>query len=267
MKKILSIKPNTIDLNHTPSIILVMPQLSENIGMTARAMLNCGLHDLRLVSPQKNWLSDRAISSATNAVEILNCANVYETTEEAISDLNFIGAATARSRDLVKLVQSPKTFAKSLTCKIKENINSGIMFGREKSGLTNEEISFCDVLVEVPLNPNYSSLNLAQAVLILSYEWFQILKEPKDDSLPYRGSMVADKEKLFKLFKHLEYELDKCGFFSSKEMRPMMINSIRSIIQRSSLSEQEIQIFHGIISELRYGGRDDQKSRNDWGFS
>ncbi|MAI06342.1 MAG: hypothetical protein CBC47_04355 [Alphaproteobacteria bacterium TMED87] len=266
-------KSHTLDNNKSlnsylsPSVILVMPQLSENIGMVARAMLNCGLDDLRLVSPKDNWLSDKALSTSGHATSLLYSATIFDNIEDSISDLNFVGATTSRPRDMVKMVQSPRSFAKELLSRIHLSKKSGIVFGREKSGLTNEEISFCDVIVEVNLNSEYPSLNLAQAVLIFGYEFFQITNSSQVDFIPSRGSDCANKNQLINLFKHLEYELDHSGFFGSEEMRPVIINAIRSIIQRSSLSQKEIQILHGIVTELRYGGREDQNKKNDWSIS
>ena len=259
--------PNTKNIKNTylsPSVILVMPQLSENIGMVARAMLNCGLSDLRLVSPRDGWLSGKALSASAHATSLLHKALVFNNIEDSISDLEFVGATTSRHRDMHKMILSPKNFAKELLSRVQLQRRSGILFGRERSGLTNEEISFCDVIVEVPLNSAYSSLNLAQAVLILGYEFFQISNNPQNNSMTASESNNASKDKLINFFSHLEYELDNSGFFNSEEMRPVMVNAIRSIFQRSSLSSKEIQILHGIITELRYGGRHDQNKKNDW---
>ena len=246
------------------SIVLVKPQLAENIGMVARAMHNCGLNDLRLVNPMQDFISQKAIAASAGGSEILKVAKTYGNTEDAIADLHFVVATSARTRDTVKPVWHPRYAAMELVSRTSLAINCGIIFGREKSGLTNHDVGLSDVLLEVPLNPEYSSLNLSQAVLIISYEWFQAFKSYKLQTNKYRNSRLAHKKELNKLFTHLEYELDKCGFLRVSEKRPSMIRAIRAVLQRSSLTEQEVRTCHGIITELRYGRRGDVANRNDW---
>ena len=248
----------------SPAIILVHSQLGENIGMAARAMHNCRLKDLRLVSPRQDWLSDKSIAASAGGADILKNASFYETTEEAIADLHFVGAATARQRDIVKPVKTPRQFSSSLLDKKELTIKAGCLFGREKSGLRNHEISLADVIVEVPLNPDYSSLNLAQAVLIIAYEWFQLDVKPRAGSVSDEKSLPGTKQQLDMFFQHLEGELDSSGFLRVKEKRPGMILNIRAIFQRAGLTDQEIQTLHGIVTELRYGGRSDRPKRNIW---
>jgi tRNA/rRNA methyltransferase len=190
------------------AIILVHSQLGENMGMAARAMHNCGLTDLRLVSPRQDWLSEKAIAASAGGANVLKGASFYESTEQAIADLHFVGAATARPRDIVKPVETPRQFTTALFDEKKLTIKTGCLFGREKSGLRNHDISLADVIVEVPLNPDYSSLNLAQAVLLIAYEWYQLYAKLKVRPGGVERFLPATKGQLDIFFQHLEGELD-----------------------------------------------------------
>ncbi len=248
----------------SPAVILVEPQLAENIGTTSRAMYNCGLTDLRLVRPRQDWLSPKAIAASSGALNVLESAHPYETTEDAIADLEFVAATTARPRDNVKPVWTPRHASSELVARAEANIKLGILYGREKSGLKNEDVSLADVIIEAPLNPAYSSLNLAQAVLVVSYEWFQAAQSSDAVTMQYRETRPATKEELTLLFEHLEHELDDCGFLRVEEKRPSMILAIRAILQRAALTEQEVRTLHGIVTELRYGQRDDHLRKYEW---
>lgn len=247
-----------------PAIVLVEPQLAENIGTTSRAMYNCGLTDLRLVNPRQDWLSSKALAASSGATNVLEAAQVYQSLEEAIADLEFVAATTARSRDNVKPVWTPRHAGGELFARASANIKLGILYGREKSGLRNEDVSLADVIIEAPLNPAYSSLNLAQAVLVVGYEWFQAAQASEAVTIPYRETRPATKEELTLLFDHLENELDECGFLRVKEKRPSMILALRAILQRAALTEQEVRTLHGVITELRYGNRDDFERKHNW---
>jgi len=247
-----------------PAIILVEPQLAENIGTTSRAMYNCGLTDLRLVNPRQDWLSPKALAASSGATNVLEAAQVHQSSEEAIADLEFVAATTARSRDNVKPVWTPHHAGGELVARASANIKLGILYGREKSGLRNEDVSLADVIIEVPLNPAYSSLNLAQAVLVVGYEWFQAAKASEAVTIPYRETRPATKEELTLLFEHLENELDECGFLRVKEKRPSMILALRALLQRAALTEQEVRTLHGVITELRYGNRADFEQKHNW---
>ncbi|OJU97919.1 MAG: RNA methyltransferase, partial [Shinella sp. 65-6] len=156
-----------------PAIILVHPQLGENIGMVARAMANFGLAELRLVNPRDGWPSEKAISAASKADHVIEAAKVYPSLEEAVSDLEFVYATTARAPYGYKEVRSPVVAADDLRTRFRAGQKTGILFGRERTGLTNEEIALADELVTFPVNPAFASLNLAQVVLLMSYEWMK----------------------------------------------------------------------------------------------
>jgi tRNA/rRNA methyltransferase len=234
-----------------PAIILVHPQLGENIGMVARAMANFGLAELRLVNPRDGWPSEKAISAASKADHVIEAAKVYASLEEAVADLEFVYATTARDRYGYKEVRSPVVAADDLRVRFRAGEKTGILFGRERTGLTNEEIALADELVTFPVNPAFASLNLAQAVLLMSYEWMKSglasVEETPFDALPQRP---AKKEELQGLFDHVEETLDARGYFRPAEKKPKLVENLRAILTRPSFTGTEIQVLRGIISCL-----------------
>ncbi len=234
-----------------PAIILVEPQLGENIGMVARAMANFGLAELRLVKPRDGWPSEKARSAASKADHVIDATQVFETLEEAVADLNFVYATTARERYGFKPVRSPVTAADTLRAKFKDGERTGILFGRERWGLSNEEVALADEIVTFPVNPAFASLNIAQAVLLMSYEWMKTgiedLSATAFDPVTQRPST---KEQVFGLFDHLEEALDSRGYFHPPAKKPKMVDNLRAVISRRGFSEQEISVFRGVISSL-----------------
>jgi len=234
-----------------PSVVLVKPQLAENVGTVARAMLNFGLRDLRLVAPKADWLSDKAISSSSGATEILETSKLFETTEEAIADLHTVFAMTGRRRDMTKLVMSPASAASEMYAALIKGNRLGVLFGPESSGLNNDDIALSDAIVVVPTNNSFKSLNLAMAVLLFGYEWFlQTTSQRSDKSLRVGQGRSATKQELHGFFTHLEGALDDCGFLRVEEKRPHMVRSIRNIFQRADLTEQEVRTLRGVVSGL-----------------
>ena len=231
-----------------PAIILIDPQLGENIGMVARAMLNCGLTDLRLVRPRDGWPNPNAISSASGADIVLENTKVFETTSEAIADLNLVYATTARDRDMTKEIVTPEIAAREMRAVGSQNC--GILFGREAKGMKNEDIVLANKIVIAPLNPGFTSLNLSQAVLLLAYEWYKIADDTPDAELRMKDTRPANKEELLMLFEHLESELDNHGFLRVKEKRPVMVQNIRNVFQRANMTEQEVCTFRGVVKSL-----------------
>jgi tRNA/rRNA methyltransferase len=232
-----------------PAIILVEPQLGENIGTCARAMLNCGLIDLRLVRPRDGWPNASARASASGADEVLEKARLFDTTAEAVADLAHVFATTARNRGMIKRIMTPREAAVEMRAQWAAGLTTGVMFGPERTGLVNDDLALADTSLTVPLNPAFSSLNLAQAVLLIGYEWFQAADETPGRYLQ-GATRAATKAELVNFFNHLEEELDKCGFFSTPEKRPSMIRSIRNSFQRMDMTEQEVRTFHGIVAGL-----------------
>ena len=235
----------------SPAVILVRPQLGENIGMVARAMLNTGLLDLRLVCPRDGWPSKTAEAAASGAVEVLERVRLFDTTGEAIADLQHVYATSTRPRDLVKTILEPREAARRLRSAIDAGEASGILFGPERSGLRNDDLALADAVVAVPLNPSFSSLNLAQAVLILGYEWHRLAEEPRPARLERNGARRATKAEFENFMKRLEGELDDSGFLWPVEKRPGMVNNLRSLFTRMELTEPEVNTLHGIVSALR----------------
>ncbi len=234
-----------------PAIILIRPQLSENIGTAARAMLNNDLTDLRLVAPKPDWLSDRAIAAASGADRVVLGAKVFDTTAEAVADLQRVWATTARNRFMVKPVDTPRSAAAAMRDLAADGQRFGVMFGPERTGLENDDIVHADTVITVPLNPDYSSLNLAQCVLLVAYEWYQGAGPELPERHMTKGAEPpATKEKLQIFFDHLERELDECGFLRIADKRPVMVRNIRNLFQRAHLTGQEVQTLHGIVHEL-----------------
>ncbi len=237
-----------------PVIILVEPQLGENIGAAARAMLNCGITELRLVSPRDGWPNPSAYVMASRADPVLDGVSVFKTTREAVADLHRVYASTARPREMMKEVLTPRAAAAQMRAEAGEGKRVGILFGRERTGLESDDLTFANQIISVPLNPGFSSLNLAQAVLLLGYEWFTATDTtpPLQEHTGPRG--YASMEDLTGLFDHLETELDASGFFANiPDKRPAIVRNVRNIFQRVPMLEQDIKTLRGIVKALALG--------------
>lgn len=241
-------------LRRGPVIVLVEPQLGENIGAAARAMLNCGITELRLVNPRDGWPNPTAYVLASKADPVLDAVSVFKSTAEAVADLHRVYATTARHRDMMKEVVTPREAARRMRAEESEGHRVGILFGRERTGLDNEDVALAHIGITVPLNPGFSSLNLAQAVLLLGYEWFTA----SDDTPPSRMETVrggfATQEELQGLFGHLTSELDESGFFHNVEAkRSTILRNLRSVLQRVPLASQEVHTFRGMLKAIAQG--------------
>lgn len=249
-----------IMLAEGPAIILVEPQLGENIGMVARAMANFGLVELRLVNPRDGWPSDKARAAAAKADHVIDGTVVFDTLEEAIADLNFVYATTARHRDGFKPVRSPVTAAETLRTRFRSGEKTGILFGREKSGLSNEDVALADEIVTFPVNPAFASLNIAQAVLLMSYEW---MKSGMDDvhAVPFDApeQPAATKEQVIGMFEHLEEALEVRNYFHPPHKKAKMIENLRAVFSRRAFTGPEIHVFRGVISSLDRYARSGQR--------
>lgn len=239
------------NIRRGPVIILVEPQLGENIGAAARAMLNCGITELRLVNPRDGWPNPAAYVLASKADPVLDAASVFTSTAEAVADLHRVYATTARHRDMMKEVVTPREAARRMRAEEAEGHRVGILFGRERTGLDNEDVALAHAAISVPLNPGFSSLNLAQAVLLLGYEWFTA----GDDTPPSRMETVrggfATQDELQGLFDHLAAELDESGFFHNVEpKRAAILRNLRSVLQRVPLASQEVKTFRGMLKAI-----------------
>ena len=235
-----------------PAIILIEPQLGENIGTAARAMMNCGLDELRLVRPRDGWPNPKAVAAASGADEVIRNARLFDSAATAIADLHRVYGTTARHRGMIKPVVTPRQGALEMRAAEARGERVGVLFGPERTGLLNDDIPLADTVLQVPLNPAYSSLNLAQAVLLVGYEWFQAAVDVPPRELVTNETRPATKAELLNFFTHLEKELDDCGFLRHADKRPVMVRNIRNMFQRADLTEQEIRTLHGIIKELAH---------------
>lgn len=233
-----------------PPVILHQPQLGENIGLAARAMLNCGLTEMRLVAPRDGWPNERAVAAASGANAVIDNAKVYATLPDAIADLTHVFATTARPRGMVKPVMTPRAAAAALRTLISESLRPGLLFGPERMGLTNDDVPLADTIVTVPLNPAFSSLNLAQAVLLVGYEWLQAADATPDMQHWGGGDEPAPKAELLNFMERFEAELDDCGFLRNLEQRPTMVRNLRNLFQRARPTSQELRTMHGAVRNL-----------------
>lgn len=234
----------------TPTIILVRPQLGENIGMAARAMLNCGLSALRLVSPRDGWPNAKAQRAASGADVVLDKAKVFDSVGEAVADLEHVVATTARNRELSQRIVTPRRAAAEMRGWIGGGEKVGILFGPERTGLTNDDMVHADTALSIPINPQFSSLNIAQAVLLVAYEWAVADEGTQAERMSEHATRPATKDELLNLFAHLERALDQSGFLRNKAMRPAMVHNLRAFLQRAAMTEQEVRSFHGVIKYL-----------------
>jgi tRNA/rRNA methyltransferase len=236
-----------------PVVILVEPQLGENIGAVARAMANFGLSGLRLVRPRQAWPNDKARMMAAGADRILDGAELFDTLEAAIADCAFVLATTARAHDQAKPVVGPAEAAALMAPRVAAGETVAILFGRERNGLENDEVALADRIVTLPVNPAFASLNLAQAVVIVAYEWFKLAG---GEALPFampQKSPAAPKEQLLAFFAALERELEKVEFFRPPDKRETMQINLRNIFTRMQPTQQDIQTLHGVIMSIAEG--------------
>ncbi len=244
-----------------PVIILVRTQLGENIGGAVRAMLNFGLSELRLVAPRDGWPNPAADAMAAGALPVLEQAKIYTTTEDAVADLNYVAAATARMRDLEIPVVGTHNIGTKMRDHLANDLKCGIMFGPEKAGLTNDDVVLADEILTYPINPAFQSLNLAQAVGVFSYMWAASAststEESKNGTLPpvftQPDSKPANRADLVRMFEHFEDELLKAGYFYPPAKAALMKRNIRAPFIRAKMTEQEVRTMRGMIKALAKG--------------
>ncbi|MGD1886241.1 MAG: RNA methyltransferase [Cohaesibacteraceae bacterium] len=246
-------------LPRAPGVVLVEPLLGENIGMVARAMGNFGWRRLRRVKPRDGWPNAKAGAAASGAVHVVEGAELFDSLEAALADLSLVFVTSARKHDLAKSVVGPVDAARrSVTFETAGEGRVGYVFGREAWGLTNDEVTLCDDILTLPVDPTYASLNIAQAVLLCAYEWREaaLLRQGHQDELTRlpiataERSPLADKRAMQGLFDHLEGLLDTSGFFRPPEKREGMIRNLRTLFQRARLNEQEVRTLRGVFSSL-----------------
>ncbi len=235
-----------------PVIVLVEPQLGENIGAAARAMANFGLARLRLVRPRQAWPNDKARMMATGAGRVVDEAELYDTLEAAVADCTFVLATTARAHDQAKPVVGPHEAAALVAPHVAAGETVAILFGRERNGLENDELALADRIVTLPVNPAFASLNLAQAVVIVAYEWFKLAGAGLPFATPEK-SPSAPKQQLLAFFTSLERELEKVEFFRPPDKRETMQINLRNIFTRMQPTRQDMQTLYGVIMAIAEG--------------
>ena len=236
-----------------PLVVLVEPQLGENIGMAARAMGNFGLTRLRIVNPRDGWPNVHARRAASGADHILDKVELFDTVEQAVADCTLLFATTARAHDQAKPVVAPEAAAREMSAQIAIGGNVGILFGRERYGLQNEEVALADRIITFPVNPAFASLNLAQAVLLIGYEWF---KRATSNALPFampERSERASQHQMQAFFDNLVRELDTVEFLRPAEKRETMLVNLRNIFTRMEPTKQDMHTLHGVVMAIAEG--------------
>jgi tRNA/rRNA methyltransferase len=236
-----------------PVVILVEPQLGENIGMAARAMGNFGLSRLRLVKPRDGWPNVSAQRAAAGADHILDRVELFDTVEAAVAGCTLVLATTARAHDQAKPVIGPREAAREIVREIAAAGEVALLFGRERAGLLNEEVALSDRIVTFPVNPAFASLNLAQAVLLMGYEWFTLATS---GALPFampERSERASQHQMQAFFDNLVRELDKVEFLRPPEKRDTMLVNLRNIFSRMEPTKQDMHTLHGVVMAIAEG--------------
>ncbi len=235
----------------SPVVILVRPQLAENIGAVARAMGNGGLFHLRLVAPRDGWPQERAWRTGSGADRILDAATVCETVAQAVEDLHRVFATCPRPRHIIKPVLTARGGAAECVAIGARGLRAGVLFGPERAGLDNDDIAGADSLIRYDLNPDFMSLNLAQAVMIFGYEWWLARAgEPLARQLQTNETTVATKADIDHFIAHLTRASDAAGFLDNPQKRDGMIRNFRHFFQRGEATRQELNTFHGVLTAL-----------------
>lgn len=245
------------DLQPAPIFVLVEPQMGENIGAAARAMLNFGVSGLRLVNPRDGWPNPAAAAMAAGAAHVIDHARVFTSTADALSDQHFVIATTARRRELSLPVYSPDEAMEKIRVQINSGRQCAVLFGGERNGLSSDDVARADGVVTVPVNPAFASINLAQAAMVIAYEWGKGggVEPMEDDRLE---QAAAPREDVDRLIAHFVEELDGAGFFFPAEKRDGMIRNLRAAFSRAGFTDAEVRTLRGAIKALvtnRNGGQ------------
>lgn len=237
-------------MSFAPSIILVRPQMGENIGAAARAMMNFGLSDLRLVAPRDGWPNPKAHEMAAHADGIIEAASVYDTFEDAIADCQGVFVTSARLRQFSVPMLSPEELAQELVQRSERHEKTAIVFGPERSGLTNEEITRATGLITISTHPDNASLNIAQSVVILAYHWWVAGEGERKVESHLEASPPASAGEIEHFFQHLDEKLESGGFYHHPERAPAAKRNIRAMLSRLPFTSHDVQIWHGILRAL-----------------
>jgi TrmH family RNA methyltransferase len=242
-------------IGNSPVVILVRPQLADNIGAVARAMANGGLFHLRLVAPRDGWPQEKAWRNSSGADRILDALTLHDSVADAVADLHRVFATCPRPRHIIKPVLTARGAASELREACARDLRCGLLFGPERAGLDNDDMAQADALIRYPLNPAFMSLNLAQAVMVMAYEWWTAEDATPPRTLMTNETHVATKAELENFLSHLVDQLDACGFLRNAPKRPGMVRNIRHFFERGEVTEQELRTLHGVVTELAIGRR------------
>jgi tRNA/rRNA methyltransferase len=232
-----------------PAIVLAQTQMGENIGSAARAMKNFGLTELVLIAPKCEWPNDRAYMLASGSGDILDGARICATAAEALAPYELVLATTARARDIPKEVHTPEAAARRLRAASRDGVKTALLFGGERAGLDNDEMSLADAVITIP-TAEFWSLNLSQAVLLLAYEWLKTADATPPSRIRATLAKPATRAELVGLFEHLERELDAADFFFPPAKRDAMVKNTRAMILASRLTDQQARTIRGMIVAL-----------------
>ncbi len=242
-------------IGNSPVVVLVRPQLADNIGAVARAMANGGLFHLRLVAPRDGWPQEKAWRNSSGADRILDALTLHDSVADAVADLHRVFATCPRPRHIIKPVLTARGGAAELRECCARELRCGVLFGPERAGLDNDEMAESDALIRYPLNPAFMSLNLSQAVMVLAYEWWTAAEETPPRRLMTNETRVATKGELDNFLAHLVDQLDASGFLRNAPKRPGMVRNLRHLFARGEVTEQELRTLHGVVTELAIGRR------------
>ena len=238
-----------------PYFVLVRPQMGENIGASARAMWNFGLEQMRVVAPRDGWPSTHAVAMASGAGRLLDAAQHFDGVSEAVGDTSFVFATTARGRGLTKPILAPEEAMRQVAEKIAQGQKVAVLFGPERAGLENEDIAGANALISVPVNPDFPSLNLAQCVLLMAYEWRRAQGQVELARMELAKTQWAEAIEVEKLAQHYEERLEDAGFFFPEAKAPGMKVNLRNMWSRFSLTRADVQMLHGVLRQLVRGNK------------
>ena len=242
---------------HLPAVVLANPQMGENIGASARAMKNCGLSEMHIINPRDGWPNPAAVSMAAGGADILDHPKIHETSADALAPFTLIAATTARRRGMVKEILTPREAAEKLVAHAKAGGRPALLFGGERSGLDNEDVALADIIITAPLNPDYPSLNLGQAVLLTGWECRMAAlagnKAEPEPKLEPELSLAPSEQKQY-FFKTLEDNLAEGDFFANPDMQAGVMRNIMAMFNRAGLSEQDLNTLHGMLKSIKRAG-------------
>jgi tRNA/rRNA methyltransferase len=234
----------------TPAFVLVRPQMGENIGASARAMWNFGLDRMRVVAPRDGWPNQAAVALASGAGRVLDAAQLSDDLPGSLLDCTYVFATTARTRDLTKPVFSPEEAMRLTAQKIGAGQRVAVLFGPERAGLENDDIARANAIISVPVNPDFPSLNLAQCVLLVAYEWMRATGEITAAATEMAGAVWADNGEIEHLAAHYEERLDEMGFFFPPHKSESMRLNLRNFWSRMPMTRADVQMMHGVMRQV-----------------